>query len=214
MISSVSKVLIVGGGIGGMAAAIALAERGVAVDLIDLDPDWRVYGAGITITGSTLRAYKRLGMVDEIAREGAITPGSAVFTFFGKFLHDLDEPPLEEGLPATGGIMRPVLHHLMQQRVQAAGCNVRLGITVDELENVAGGVDVTFSDATSWPLRSRDRRGQRPQPGAQAGFPAHGRARTHRAGLLARLDGQAAYPGKGRDVLRPPAIHRGHYPLR
>ncbi len=148
MISSISSVLIVGGGIGGMAAAIALAERGVAVELIDIDPDWRVYGAGITITGATLRAYKRLGMVDDIAREGAIAPGSAIFTFFGKFLHDLDEPPLEKGLPATGGIMRPVLHQIMQQRVRAAGCTVRLGITVDDLQNVAGGVKVAFSDGT------------------------------------------------------------------
>jgi 2-polyprenyl-6-methoxyphenol hydroxylase-like FAD-dependent oxidoreductase len=54
-ITSVQEALIVGGGIGGMAAAIALSERGVKVDLIDLDPQWRVYGAGITITGPTLR---------------------------------------------------------------------------------------------------------------------------------------------------------------
>ena len=50
-ISSIATALVVGGGIGGMATAISLAERGVAVDLIDIDPDWRVYGAGITITG-------------------------------------------------------------------------------------------------------------------------------------------------------------------
>jgi 2-polyprenyl-6-methoxyphenol hydroxylase-like FAD-dependent oxidoreductase len=49
-ISSIATALVVGGGIGGMATAISLAERGVRVDLIDLDPDWRVYGAGITIT--------------------------------------------------------------------------------------------------------------------------------------------------------------------
>ena len=61
-IASIGSALIVGGGIGGMAAAICLAERGVAVELIDIDPEWRVYGAGITITGVTLRAYKHLGL--------------------------------------------------------------------------------------------------------------------------------------------------------
>ncbi len=55
-ITSIATALVVGGGIGGMATAISLAERGVQVELIDLDPDWRVYGAGITITGPTLRA--------------------------------------------------------------------------------------------------------------------------------------------------------------
>ncbi len=148
MISTMKSALVVGGGIGGMATAIELARRGVAVELIDLDPDWRVYGAGITITGVTLRAYKRLGMVDDIARLGAIAPGSAVFTYAGHFLRDLDEPALEEGLPATGGIMRPVLHHLMQEQVRAAGVSVRLGVTVDQLTNNNNAVDVRFSDGS------------------------------------------------------------------
>lgn len=142
------KALIVGGGIGGMAAAIGLRQLGVAVTLIDIDPEWRVYGAGITITGPTLRAYRRLGMVESIATQGAIAPGTAIHTFKGQFLRDLDEPPLEQGLPATGGIMRPVLHHIMQQQVTASGTAVRLGITVSDLANDADGVAVSFSDGT------------------------------------------------------------------
>lgn len=143
------KALIVGGGIGGMAAAIRLGEQGIRVELIDLDPDWRVYGAGITITGPTLRAYKPLGMVEEIAAQGAITNGSKIFRYDGTFLQALDEPALEEGLPATGGIMRPVLHRIMQQRVHALGIPVRLGLTVNALDQDERGVDVAFSDGTT-----------------------------------------------------------------
>lgn len=146
--AEVKNALIVGGGIGGMATAIRLAEQGIAVDLIDLDPEWRVYGAGITITGPTLRAYKRLGLIDAIKEHGAITNGSRIFRFDGLHLRDLDEPALEEGLPATGGIMRPVLHHIMQDRVRALGVSVRLGLTVTALDNVANGVAATFSDGT------------------------------------------------------------------
>ncbi|GLT00917.1 hypothetical protein GCM10007897_23070 [Sphingobium jiangsuense] len=144
------KILIVGGGIGGMAAAIRLAELGGAVTLIDLDPDWRVYGAGITITGPTLRAYKRLGLIDEIEAQGAITNGSVIYDHDGTLLHEMDEPVLEEGLPATGGIMRPVLHRIMQARVKTLGIAVRLGLSVSALANRdeqdGGGVDVTFTD--------------------------------------------------------------------
>ena len=57
---NLNSVLIVGGGIAGMTSAIRFAEEGASVTLIDIDPEWRVYGAGITITGVTLRAYKRL----------------------------------------------------------------------------------------------------------------------------------------------------------
>jgi 2-polyprenyl-6-methoxyphenol hydroxylase-like FAD-dependent oxidoreductase len=60
------KVLVVGGGIGGMSTALALRDLGVHVDLIDIDPRWGVSGAGITITGPTLRAFKALGVLEEI----------------------------------------------------------------------------------------------------------------------------------------------------
>lgn len=139
-------ILIVGGGVGGMATAIRMAELGGKVTLIDLDPNWRVYGAGITITGPTLRAYKRLGMIDEIKTQGAITNGSSIFRYDGLHLQDMDEPALEEGLPATGGIMRPVLHRIMQARVKALGIPVRLGLSVSDLVPVGDGVDVTFTD--------------------------------------------------------------------
>lgn len=147
-IESIATALVVGGGIGGMAAAISLARRGVEVELIDLDPDWRVYGAGITITGVTLRAYRHLDMWQDIAEHGAITNGSSVFLFNGQHLRELDEPPVDGEEPATGGIMRPVLHHLMQEKIRALDIPVRLGLTVDSLTNRDGGVDVTFSDGS------------------------------------------------------------------
>jgi 2-polyprenyl-6-methoxyphenol hydroxylase-like FAD-dependent oxidoreductase len=143
------KILIVGGGIGGMATAIRFRQLGVDVDLIDLDPDWKVYGAGITITGPTLRAYKRLGLLEDIKAQGAITNGTRVFRFDGLHLRDLDEPALEEGLPATGGIMRPVLHKIMQARVKASDTTVRLGQSVSALESDSNGIDVTFTDGSA-----------------------------------------------------------------
>ncbi|MBC2664918.1 FAD-dependent monooxygenase [Novosphingobium flavum] len=148
-IESIAAALVVGGGIGGMAAAISLAARGVRVELIDLDPEWRVYGAGITITGPTLRAYRRLGLLEQIKAEGAITNRTRLFRYDGTHIADLEEPVIEAGLPATGGIMRPVLHRIMQARVRELAIPVRLGLTVTALENRAEGVDVTFSDGTS-----------------------------------------------------------------
>jgi 2-polyprenyl-6-methoxyphenol hydroxylase-like FAD-dependent oxidoreductase len=143
------NVLVVGGGFGGMAAAIRFREAGCKVDLVDLDPNWRPYGAGITITGATLRAYRRMGLLEELKSQGAITNGSRILRFDGTYLNELDEPALEEGLPATGGILRPVLHQIMQRKLQAVGgADVRLGITVDALDDGVEGVDVTFSDGS------------------------------------------------------------------
>jgi 2-polyprenyl-6-methoxyphenol hydroxylase-like FAD-dependent oxidoreductase len=142
------RMLIVGGGIGGMATAIAAGRTGHEIVLIDLDPHWKVYGAGITITGPTLRAYRRLGLLEEIKAAGAITSGSRIFSYEGILLRDFDEPALEEGLPATGGILRPVLHQLMQARVRSLGIEVRLGLTVRQLRCTEDRAEVLFSDDT------------------------------------------------------------------
>jgi 2-polyprenyl-6-methoxyphenol hydroxylase-like FAD-dependent oxidoreductase len=47
------KFLIGGGGVGGMSLAICLARQQRAVELIDLDPEWRAVGAGLSLNNAT-----------------------------------------------------------------------------------------------------------------------------------------------------------------
>ena len=47
------RILIVGGGFAGMSAAIGLRKTGAEVDLVEIDPEWRNYGAGISLGGAT-----------------------------------------------------------------------------------------------------------------------------------------------------------------
>ena len=141
-----TKVLVVGGGFAGMCSAITLKKQGYQVELIDLDPDWRVYGAGITITGPTLRAYRHLGMYDEIAEKGAIVRSTTLHRQDGFVLGEINEPETVGEDPATGGIMRPILHEMMSSQVRALGIPVQLGVKVDSLIQGDGTVDVTFSN--------------------------------------------------------------------
>ena len=145
-----ASALIVGAGIGGMSTAIALRRIGVDVELIDIDPHWKVTGAGITITGPTLRAFKALGAYDEIAARGYVGEGIRVCDMAGEHVRDLATPmPPEAGVAGCGGITRPVLHAILSARTLASGARVRLGVSVDRLEQDAGGVDVTFSDGAT-----------------------------------------------------------------
>ena len=143
------KVLIIGGGIGGMACAITLGKLGLPVDLIDIDPDWKVYGTGLTITGPTLRAFRDLGLLDAIGKAGYLSRGGRMFLFNGTFLDENIERPVEPGLPSAGGIMRPKLHQIMSDEVRRSGANVRLGLTVDRIDNREDGASVTFSDGSA-----------------------------------------------------------------
>jgi 2-polyprenyl-6-methoxyphenol hydroxylase-like FAD-dependent oxidoreductase len=131
------KVLVVGGGIAGMAAAIALRDRGIGVDLCERDPQWKVYGAGITITGPTLRAMGRLGILDEVLNEGYAADGIDICSAQGKHLFTVDtKNEALGGIPSAGGILRPVLHHIMQRRLQKLGVSPLLGV---EVESVVSG---------------------------------------------------------------------------
>jgi 2-polyprenyl-6-methoxyphenol hydroxylase-like FAD-dependent oxidoreductase len=73
------KTLIVGGGFSGMAAAIEMRKHGVDVELVEMDPGWRSYGAGISLGSATLRAFRQLGVLDAFLREGHAADGVNCF---------------------------------------------------------------------------------------------------------------------------------------
>lgn len=143
-------VLIVGGGVAGMSAAIALARTGWSVDLIDIDPEWKVYGAGITLTGPTLRALAQLGVYEALSAEAYVGEGIDICGVGGEIVRRVETPvPAGSSAPGSGGVLRPVLHRVLSAAVRAAGCEVRLGLTVESLRQEEGGVAVRFTDGSA-----------------------------------------------------------------
>ncbi len=61
-------ILIVGGGIGGMTAALALAHAGYPVHLVEQSPEFTEIGAGIQLAPNAIRVLDRLGLLAEINR--------------------------------------------------------------------------------------------------------------------------------------------------
>ncbi|MBX5047392.1 FAD-dependent monooxygenase [Rhizobium lentis] len=144
------KALIIGGGIAGMSAAISLREAGLTVDLCDQDPHWRVYGAGITITGPTLRAMGRLGILEAVLERGYTADGIDIRSAEGKPLFQLDTRGEALGaIPSAGGILRPVLHGIMSERLLGLSPEIRLGVTVEEIDWLGDLAQVRFSNGES-----------------------------------------------------------------
>lgn len=147
MTKNIKKILIIGGGFSGMAAAIELRKSAVDVDLVEIDPGWRSYGAGISLGGATIRAFKTLGIADEFVRQGHGSDGIDLCTPTGTVLAQLPTPKLAgSALPGGGAIMRPVLAKIMAEATRAAGANVKLGSTFTAIAQDAEGVEVTFTD--------------------------------------------------------------------
>ena len=147
MTNAADHVLIIGGGFSGMAAAIELRKRGCAVDVVEIDAGWRSYGAGITLSGASLRAFDTLGILDAFLEHGAATDGLDLFLPNGQPIGSVPTPRIAgPDVPATGGIMRPVLARILADATRASGADVRLGCTFTGIAQDDGGVDVTFSD--------------------------------------------------------------------
>lgn len=62
------KVLIAGGGIGGLATAIALLQRGVDVQVFEQASELREFGAGIQISPNGNRALDSLGVFEDLRK--------------------------------------------------------------------------------------------------------------------------------------------------
>jgi 2-polyprenyl-6-methoxyphenol hydroxylase-like FAD-dependent oxidoreductase len=64
------RVLVCGAGIGGLAAALALAERGIEARVFERAPEVREVGAGITLWANAMKACEVLGVRDALVERG------------------------------------------------------------------------------------------------------------------------------------------------
>jgi 2-polyprenyl-6-methoxyphenol hydroxylase-like FAD-dependent oxidoreductase len=146
-VPAVKRVLVIGGGFSGMAAAIELRKQGIEVEIVEIDPGWRSYGAGISLGGATLRAFRGLGILEAFLEQGAASDGVDVCIPTGQKVAQLPTPRIAgPDVPGNGGIMRPVLARILADATRASGAHVRLGCTFTTIEQDGDGVDVSFSD--------------------------------------------------------------------
>ena len=72
-------VAIVGGGIGGLTAALALIRHGIAVDVYEQAPELKELGAGVQISARTARACStRSGLGEAIEKVGVVVAGKEI----------------------------------------------------------------------------------------------------------------------------------------
>ena len=141
------KILIIGGGFTGMSAAILLKQQGADVELVEIDKNWRTDGAGITVSGPSLRAIEKIGILPQFKEKGAITSGVKMFNTEGTLIKQIQTPAVpDSSIVGGGGIMRPVLARILGEATKEAGIDVHLGVTFTRIEEVGDQVNVEFSD--------------------------------------------------------------------
>jgi 2-polyprenyl-6-methoxyphenol hydroxylase-like FAD-dependent oxidoreductase len=141
----IRRVLVVGGGVGGLTAAATLARRGVEVVLIERRPAFDIPGVGLGQPANALRVYDSLGVLDEILATG--------FSYDRMWLFDPDRRLIvehkfllgDDRVPAFCALSRLQLHKILLGAVERAGVEVRLGVMVSAIHEDKDRIAVEFS---------------------------------------------------------------------
>ncbi len=72
------SIAIVGGGIGGLAAALALVRRGIDVEVYEQAPELRELGAGVQISANGTRVLHALGLKEALEKVQVLPAGKAI----------------------------------------------------------------------------------------------------------------------------------------
>jgi 2-polyprenyl-6-methoxyphenol hydroxylase-like FAD-dependent oxidoreductase len=141
------KILIIGGGIGGLAAAGFLQKKGFDITLVEQAPEFKHIGFGMSLFSNGRFVLRELGIDEEVARNGYIVPGLGLNYPDGSPLGQrLDFIHLKKlGAPVIT-IERAALHEALVKNLK--NLKMCLGTTVKKITNNDDGAEVEFSDGT------------------------------------------------------------------
>ncbi|HKS27917.1 MAG TPA: FAD-dependent monooxygenase [Pyrinomonadaceae bacterium] len=144
----IKRVIIIGGGIGGLCAAISLRRLGLDVEVYEQADELRAVGAGLTIWANAIKALRKLGLADSVIASGAKIDRGELLTSTGRVLSRTATGELEGrfGEP-TIAIHRADLHEILMSALPHE--TVRLNARCVSFEEDEAGVTVHFAGGES-----------------------------------------------------------------
>ena len=108
------QAVVVGGGIGGLAAAVALRRAGWKVTVLERAPSFGEVGAGLTLMSNALRGLEALGLGEAVRAAGVVDAPGGTRSAGGKWISRIDSREMTRllGIPALG-IHRATLHRIL-----------------------------------------------------------------------------------------------------
>jgi FAD-dependent urate hydroxylase len=140
------KALIIGGGIGGLCAAIALRRKGIEATVFERAVEVKEIGAGLSLWVNAIRAFDKLGLSQALRRFSIPQTGGGLRTSRGKWI---SESLPEEVQRRFGPALILMVHRaeLQEALLEALGReHVRLAADCCGFAQDAEGVTAHFSD--------------------------------------------------------------------
>jgi len=136
------RLIVVGGGIGGLTAAIALRRAGAEVDVYEQAAELREVGAGIGLAANALRALRLLGLADELQAEGTRSVQAGLRRPDGGVLMSIPADELWREMGTVAVVHRAELLALLSRHVEPS--RIHLGKRCVGISQDSKGVTAQF----------------------------------------------------------------------
>ena len=142
------RVIIAGGGIGGLAAALSLHQAGIEVEVFEQSPEIKPLGVGINVLPHAMRELTELGLQERVVAAGIATRELAYANRLGQMIWSEPRGRAAGYAWPQVSIHRGRLHMelLAAARERLGAARVTLGARMTGFEQDDAGVTLRFDD--------------------------------------------------------------------
>ncbi|WP_251020738.1 FAD-dependent monooxygenase [Streptomyces sp. ISL-98] len=141
------KAIVIGAGIGGLTAAVALRKAGLDVEVYERATELRAAGSGLSVMSNAVKALQSLYLGIDLEKRGSVLESYHVRTTTGRLIREFPFPEITAKLGVPSVLI--TRSDLQQALLDAAsGIPITLGAQAKsyESEDTSDGVRVRFAD--------------------------------------------------------------------
>ncbi|MER2999136.1 FAD-dependent monooxygenase [Pontibacter populi] len=141
------KAIVIGGGIGGLCAALALQQAGIDTTVYEAAPKFRGLGAGVGLAANAMQGLARMGVIDDVVARGKQLDALVIFDEHGREISNMDTRQLSNKYGINNFVIhRADLHEVLQSHLKPD--TIVLGKRCETIEQTGEQVKVMFTDGS------------------------------------------------------------------
>lgn len=143
----VERVLVVGGGIGGLTLAAALHARGIDAEVVEREREWHAVGAGLSVQPNGMRMLAEYELDKAVVERGATVARWVFADQTGSVLCEIDLGEVWGDVGPFVGIARAHLQEALVSGARDVPC--RLGMSVSAIRQSNRRSQIDFTDGST-----------------------------------------------------------------